>query len=43
MHNLPFFPYPRDRATRIGFMLGDLLALALLLLMFIPVANNFLR
>ena len=30
--NLPFFPYPRDAATRFGFLIGDIVACAVILM-----------
>ena len=36
LNALPFFPYPRDPATRLGFAIGDLISLGVLLLIFLP-------
>jgi hypothetical protein len=32
-----YFPYPRDPARKIGFIMGDLIALAVLLLILLPI------
>ena len=37
----PYLPYPRDPVTRFGFIIGDLITLAVLLLLFVPVVNIF--
>jgi len=43
LNEQPFFPYPRDPVMRLGFVIGDVIALAVLLLIMVPVAMNFLR
>ena len=42
-HNEPFFPYPHNPVTRFGFIVGDLIALSVILLILIPVAMTFVR
>jgi hypothetical protein len=32
LSNHPYFPYPRDQVTRVGFMIGDLIALGVIVL-----------
>ena len=34
-----YFPYPRDPARKIGFIIGDLIALAVLLLILLPISR----
>jgi hypothetical protein len=36
-------PYPKDPLTRVGFLLGDVVNLAIILLIFIPVVMAFRR
>jgi|GEM_PF-5921861 len=43
LNELPFYPYPKDAPTRLGFIVGDLIALGVVLLIFGPVVNIFLR
>lgn len=43
LNEQPFYPYPPDPVTRFGFIVGDLLALGVLLLILVPVVNTFLR
>jgi hypothetical protein len=38
-----FFPYPHNPVTRFGFIVGDLIALSVILLILIPVAMTFVR
>jgi hypothetical protein len=39
----PYFPYPRNPAMRLGFIVGDLISLAVLLLILGPVVSVFVR
>ena len=39
----PYLPYPRDPVTRFGFIMGDLMALAVILLILVPVVMTFMR
>ena len=32
-----YFPYPQDPTRKIGFIIGDLVALAILLLILLPI------
>jgi hypothetical protein len=35
------FPYPTDPLTRIGFVVGDLVNLGIILLIFVPIIMSF--
>jgi hypothetical protein len=35
-----YFPYPQDPARKIGFIIGDLIALAILLLILLPIFHR---
>lgn len=35
------FPYPRDPLTRFGFVIGDLVSLAVIVLILVPVVMSF--
>jgi len=43
LNKLPFYPYPQDGPTRFGLIVGDLLALGVVLLIMGPVVTTFLR
>ena len=43
LNELPFYPYPKDGPTRLGFIVGDLIALGVVLLIMGPVVTTFLR
>jgi hypothetical protein len=40
--DLPYFPYPPDPLTRFGFIIADLVTLAIMLLIGLPVVWKFL-
>jgi hypothetical protein len=43
LNEQPYFPYPSDPLTRFGFMIGDLIALGVIVLIVFAVAQNFVR
>jgi hypothetical protein len=43
LNEQPYFPYPRDGLTRFGFIIGDIIALSVMVLIVYAVAQNFLR
>jgi hypothetical protein len=42
-NELPYYPYPSDKLTRFGFVVGDLIALSVIALIVFAVAQNFAR
>jgi hypothetical protein len=43
LNELPYFPYPRDPITRFGFIVGDLIALGIVVLLLIAISPTLLR
>ena len=39
----PHYPYPRDPVTRLGFIIGDMVALGVIALIIFAVLQNFTR
>jgi hypothetical protein len=43
LNQLPYFPYPRDPTTRFGFIIGDLIALGVVVLLVAAIFPTLLR